>query len=74
MDDFLLYGYFRVEGVFSTDVADQCKDNLWDTLKCEFGIDRSDMSTWVKKQSIAETYEFDSSPWKLVQLFVCSFS
>lgn len=59
-----MYGYFRVEGVFSSDVATQCKNNLWKKLKDEFGIERSDVSTWVKKQGIAETYEFNSSPWK----------
>ena len=69
MDDFLLHGYFRVESVFPTDIATDCRDIVLDAM-AEANIKHLDQTTWVKKYPMAETYSFDKVPWKYVHQFI----
>lgn len=58
MDQFVNEGFFKVEGVFSADLGELCRRELWDAT----GRDPNDPETWT--EPVVRLGGFDSPPFR----------
>lgn len=47
LNHFKEYGYILVKKVFPTDIANECKEFLWDVMNKSYGYDPNDPSSWI---------------------------
>ncbi|DAZ96597.1 TPA: hypothetical protein N0F65_000163 [Lagenidium giganteum] len=63
IDQFVRDGFVLLEGAFSGDVAQKCRELIWARLSVQ-GIEAQDTSTWVERHGIPELYtQQDIAVW-----------